>query len=399
MAKETITSGVGVLWSAIVTMLNNMFTELYGLLSGGDGTVTFGGQTLKGSSTLHQLTLGATYNTLDDSSTAYVLGGGRTGFGNHIGRVAKPAGTGYIALPTSWTDDSTYTPGTSIVSTIIGGYDNVANGIASRIVNSDHCYIKSNATGHNGIFGSTYGVIDAGQSGLLFGNTNEITGGTYSYSYILGGYQNKITNSSFASILPTSIKCSITTSPYALAWGRRAIVSNAAGSFTLADSIDADLANTRGNSFKARFVGGFMFNATATDRARFGRYDFTTGSNDAKSFSIVTSDWVFGSTGSALIFKTGADTGNTYTSISQVTRGASAFGNIVLAPAGGNVGLKVTSPTAYLHLPASTAAANTASLKIDAGVLATTPVTGNIESDGVHLYWTNAAGERKQLDN
>jgi len=65
----------------------------------------------------------------------------------------------------------------------------------------------------------------------------------------------------------------------------------------------------------------------------------------------------------------------------------------------GKIGVNINSPSAYFHLPASTAAANTASLKIDAGVLATTPVSGNIESDGTHLYWTNSAGTRIQLDN
>jgi hypothetical protein len=65
---------------------------------------------------------------------------------------------------------------------------------------------------------------------------------------------------------------------------------------------------------------------------------------------------------------------------------------------GGSVGVGVT-PTARLHLPASTAAANTASLKIDPGTLATAAVSGNVESDGTHLYWTDSGGTRKQLDN
>ena len=65
----------------------------------------------------------------------------------------------------------------------------------------------------------------------------------------------------------------------------------------------------------------------------------------------------------------------------------------------GNLGIGTTSPSAVLHLKASTAAANTASAKIDAGTVATTPVSGNIESDGTHLYWTNSGGTRIQLDN
>jgi hypothetical protein len=65
----------------------------------------------------------------------------------------------------------------------------------------------------------------------------------------------------------------------------------------------------------------------------------------------------------------------------------------------GNVGIGITAPTAYLHLKAGTATANTAPIKIDAGVVNTTPVTGCIESDGTHLYWTDSGGTRRQLDN
>lgn len=59
----------------------------------------------------------------------------------------------------------------------------------------------------------------------------------------------------------------------------------------------------------------------------------------------------------------------------------------------------ITTPTAFLHLPAAAAAADKASLKIDAGVVATTPVSGNIESDGTNLYWTDSGGTRRQLNN
>jgi len=65
----------------------------------------------------------------------------------------------------------------------------------------------------------------------------------------------------------------------------------------------------------------------------------------------------------------------------------------------GNVGIGTTSPTAKLHLPACTATANTASLKITPGTVATTAVSGNIESDGTNLYWTDSGGTRRQLNN
>lgn len=62
------------------------------------------------------------------------------------------------------------------------------------------------------------------------------------------------------------------------------------------------------------------------------------------------------------------------------------------------LGVGVLNPTAFLHLPACTAAAGTASIKIPPGTVASTPVSGNIESDGTHLYWTDSGRTRRQLD-
>jgi len=64
----------------------------------------------------------------------------------------------------------------------------------------------------------------------------------------------------------------------------------------------------------------------------------------------------------------------------------------------GNIGLYITTPTARLHLPAGTATANTAPLKIPSGTLLSTEEAGAIESDGDHLYFTDSGDTRHQLD-
>ncbi len=56
--------------------------------------------------------------------------------------------------------------------------------------------------------------------------------------------------------------------------------------------------------------------------------------------------------------------------------------------ASGKLGIGVASPTAILHLKASTATASTASLKIDAGTLLTVPESGVVEFDGKAWYMT-----------
>lgn len=82
--------------------------------------------------------------------------------------------------------------------------------------------------------------------------------------------------------------------------------------------------------------------------------------------------------------------------------GANAVGDransIVLGRTADNCGIGIPAPLARLHLPAGTATAGTASMRIDAGVLTTAAVAGQIESDGTHLYWTDSGGTRKQLD-
>ena len=69
-----------------------------------------------------------------------------------------------------------------------------------------------------------------------------------------------------------------------------------------------------------------------------------------------------------------------------------------VAEFGGNVAVGVAAPTARLHLPAVTTVAGTASLKINAGTLLTVKEQGAVESDGTHLWWTDGATTRQQLD-
>jgi hypothetical protein len=61
----------------------------------------------------------------------------------------------------------------------------------------------------------------------------------------------------------------------------------------------------------------------------------------------------------------------------------------------GHIGLgTVTSPTAYLHLPAGAAAAGTSPLKFETGTLHTTPEPGAVEYDGTYWWGTRSDGGR-----
>ena len=71
-----------------------------------------------------------------------------------------------------------------------------------------------------------------------------------------------------------------------------------------------------------------------------------------------------------------------------------------LHPAQSNVSIGgIAVPTARLHLPAGTATAGTAPLKIPSGIVLSVTEAGAVEADNNHLYWTNSSGTRLQLDN
>lgn len=67
-----------------------------------------------------------------------------------------------------------------------------------------------------------------------------------------------------------------------------------------------------------------------------------------------------------------------------------------LPTAGTRMGIGTDSPTASLHLPAGTATAGTAPLKLMSGTNLTTPEAGAIEFDGNNLYITQATGPTRK---
>lgn len=81
------------------------------------------------------------------------------------------------------------------------------------------------------------------------------------------------------------------------------------------------------------------------------------------------------------------------------TYGTTTGNSSLTAVANGSIGIGVVpaSITARLHLPAGTATANTAPLKLTSGTALTTPEDGAIEYHGSHLYFT-IGSTRYQLD-
>ena len=70
-----------------------------------------------------------------------------------------------------------------------------------------------------------------------------------------------------------------------------------------------------------------------------------------------------------------------------------------VATGSGKIGIGIVSPTAHLHLAASSGASGTAPLKLSAGTNLSTTEAGTIEYNGTHLYFTAInGGPRYQID-
>lgn len=70
---------------------------------------------------------------------------------------------------------------------------------------------------------------------------------------------------------------------------------------------------------------------------------------------------------------------------------------VITATQAGKVGINQGTPTAYLHLPAGTASANTAPLKLTSGTNLTTGEAGAMEYDGTNLYFTRTGTTRETV--
>lgn len=67
---------------------------------------------------------------------------------------------------------------------------------------------------------------------------------------------------------------------------------------------------------------------------------------------------------------------------------ATAASNRLTVSSAGRVAIGTHTPTAWLHLPAGLATANSAPIKLTAGTLLSTPEDGALEYDGTHVYFT-----------
>lgn len=111
----------------------------------------------------------------DDVSTSVILGGGSTNYNNVIGGDGANVGT---------TAENETTAGTGAHVSVVGGYDNSAGSLSSKII-SDHSKTEVGGNGHNAIYGganhtakssASFAMIAGGQSNEVSGYGGFVTG-------------------------------------------------------------------------------------------------------------------------------------------------------------------------------------------------------------------------------
>lgn len=123
----------------------------------------------------------------------------------------------------------------------------------------------------------------------------------------------------------------------------------------------------------------------------------TTGANEGYIFMSAPSG--SGTSGSLILATDSTGTSNDIQFFTNGFNQAKSSVELIIKGLTGNVGIKVQNPTAALHLPIGTAAANTAPLKFSSGTVQTTPEAGTQEYDGKVFYSTAEASQRGVLPN
>ena len=116
---------------------------------------------------------------------------------------------------------------------------------------------------------------------------------------------------------------------------------------------------------------------------------YITGDNGGRIARFGTSDYNDTSTGSTLRIGFGASTGNTYASLQSWISGETAYGNLMLNPTSGRVGINMTNPSAALNVQVGTSSSYTGggpgdSIRVSSG---STNAWMSAEYNGVTAYY------------
>lgn len=306
--------------------------------------------------------------------------------------------------PTVWATDAA-----NNVKIMSGRHDTHDQDLASGI---NACVAKDGSNtvtvlNLTGTVNSTSGIINVGSVVLAstYGTNNAFFGGAGNFT-MSGSSNVAIGASSLISATSGGTNTAVgasslqnnTTGTANSAVGNNALKSTTTGNFNAAFGYGAMLNNTSGGGNAAFGQGALSAGTTGDDNNAFGQgcaNHVTTGSCNCAIGTQALSTITTGNYNIGIGYL--ADVPNAamdgQMSIGNAIYGTGNTGTLTTVSTG-NIGLYTKAPTARLHLPAGTAAANTAPLKLTAGTNLGTPENGAIEFDGSAVYIT-IGGVRK----
>lgn len=320
-------------------------------------------------------------------------------------------------------------------SSALQGVTDIGN-TTTRFINADSGYYQHSLPVLTTSSGTTLKMTAVGTSALASNTGNNNTGVGYRALYAnIGGTANSAVGSE--SLLAN------TTGVYNSAFGFEALKANIGGAYNVAIGGSALKANTSGDDNIALGVSALQANQTGASNLAIGTSSLLSNGTGHHNIAIGTTSLqanssgaynvgigfnsLYASTGnenvaigvSALSGTTAATNvgigpyagytntsgannifiGNTVglptTSSNRLSIGNLIYGTGIngteATPSTGSASIGIVTPLARWHLPAGSATANTASLKIDPGTLLTTPEDGAIENDGTNYYGTQGA--------
>ncbi len=292
---------------------------------------------------------------------------------------------------------STWVDGT-IVPTLLSASQTIGAdaGVRYAGVNS---YLRLDSTATD----SKYAVLSVLETPPT--NINNITGGIRSGMFILNhngngifsspiGIQSLVSLKSGGTMTNTKgaelgiLNTNIGTISSAIA-SNNSITNQSTGIINLAMSTSGTIVNSgNGTITNAALMSTYLRNGT-NGTATGATINYLYGLSLGKSETWYNYGTVNNSYG--IYLDPSIDVGTTRYSIYNASLSNSYFAS--------NIGLGITSPTAYLNIKAGTTTAGTAPLKLTSGVNLGTTEAGAVEYNGTHLYFTAAnAGTRYQLD-
>lgn len=316
----------------------------YAITSGTNWEVGIGTYTLSGT-TLSRNTILAS----SASGSAITVAAGANVFVTYPAGKSIAAGTGYF------TDVFTGTYVDGVVIDYSGGNGRISVGGADGIYfyngGVGNTLLGNVTAGGNWVFN---GSVKAGTGSVIGGATNPLI---ESAGAANGYVQNYIVNNTNGVSSSADIACYPSNGADAAGWIDMGITSPSYA--------DTSFTVTGGNE-------GYLFMSAPSGASATGNLVLATDSTGtANDIQFYTNGFAQGKTTPALMIK----------GISK------------------NIGVKVGSPTAALHLPAGGTAASSAALKMTSGSLLTTPEAGAFEYDGSLQYFTPAGTARSLIAN